>query len=126
MKCYCKRCGRELEVDKLNIDDESPSANCPDCGSFVMTETEHEAILYAEKTGVYEYDVNEDGWFEYWSFFPGEGFRFVQYNLWTGEEHRDGFIPWKKEDDIPVPMFLKEMDPKNPGSWATKYNYNCG
>lgn len=80
---------------------------------------EHEALIYAEKIGICEYVVNED-WIEYWSFFPGEGFRFVQRNLITGEENRDGLIPWDKNCGRPRPKFLI-----NERGW-TIYNYICG
>lgn len=119
----CKHCGGEFKLE--DIDPNMSRVACPLCGEYLMAEIEHQAICYAEKIGVYEYEINEDGWFEYWSFFPGEGFRFVQHNLNTGEERRDGFIPWNKDDGIPVPMFLQEPIP-NTMSWATKYNYNVG
>lgn len=121
----CNNCGRELKITDLIIEPDNPIAKCP-CGEPVMTEIEHKAICHAEKIGVYEYAVNDDGWFEYWSFFPGEGFRFIQHNLNDGEERRDGFIPWNKEDGIPVPMFLKEYDQNNTDIWWCKYNYNVG
>lgn len=73
----------------------------------------------AEQIGVYEYKVNGK-FMEYWSFFSGEGFRFIQFNLLTGEERREGFIPWRREDGIPVPAFLKSA------SGTTLYNYNVG
>ena len=78
------------------------------------------ALFHAEKIGITEYVLNDD-WMEYWSFFPGEGFRFIRYNVQDGTEYRDGFIPWNgKNDNRPVPAFLKTED------GATLYNYNCG
>lgn len=124
MKRKCQFCGTEVEITEDMLGDSK--IDCPECGHYICAEIEAQAILYAEKTGVSEYEVNEDGWFEYWSFFPGEGFRFVQHNLNTGEERRDGFIPWQKDDGIPVPSFLREFDPNNDALWWCKYNYNIG
>ena len=123
MKRRCQRCGAEVEISEDMLGESR--IDCPECGHYICAEIEAQAVLYAEKTGIIEYEVNDDGWFEYWSFFPGEGFRFVQHNLNDGEEHRDGFIPWQKEDGIPVPSFLKEYNGKRK-MWWTKYNYNVG
>ena len=122
MKKTCNFCGAEIDLHEVVPD--MSHVDCPKCGSYLMAEIEHQAICYAEKIGVYEYDVNEDGWMEYWSFFPGEGFRFVQHNLNDGEEKRDGFIPWDK--GMPIPMFLREFNPDGPLMWKTHYNYNVG
>jgi len=123
MKRKCQNCGAEIEITEDMLGESK--IDCPECGHYICAEIEAQAVLYAEKTGITEYEVNDDGWFEYWSFFPGEGFRFIQHNLNDGEEHRDGFIPWKKEDGIPVPSFLKEYNGKQ-RMWWTKYNYNVG
>lgn len=90
-----------------------------------MSGYEHKALCYAEQIGVIEYSVNGK-WIEYWSFFPGEGFRFIQRNLDTGEENREGFIPWTLESGRPLPEFLKETDPNNDAVWWCRYNYNVG
>lgn len=90
-----------------------------------MNYYEQKALLYCEDKGISEYLVNGE-WLEYWSFFPGEGFRFIRRNLDTNEEVRDGFIPWDKRDGRPVPAFLKEVDANNEALWWCKYNYNIG
>lgn len=120
----CNHCGAEIELS--NVEPDMCHVDCPKCGGYLMAEIEHQALLYAEKVGIYEYSVNEDGWLEYWSFFPGEGFRFVQHNLNTNEEIREGFIPWDKRDGRPIPMFLREWNPEGPLNWKTHYNYNVG
>lgn len=117
MKKICIHCGAEIEL--TDVEPEMSHVKCPHCGGYLMSEIEHQALCYAEKIGVYEYAVNEDGWMEYWSYFSGEGYRFIRHNLNDGEERRDVLIP----DDLPTPMFLKEF--KN-GRWVTFYNYNCG
>ena len=119
----CQNCGAEIEIKEDMLGESK--IDCPECWHYICAEIEAQAVLYAEKTGITEYEVNDDGWFEYWSFFPNEGFRFIQHNLNDGEEHRDGFIPWQREDGIPVPSFLKEYDGKR-RMWWTKYNYNVG
>jgi len=124
MKRKCQNCGTEVEITDEMLGESK--IECPECGHYICAEIEAQAVLHAEKIGVYEYEINEDGWMEYWSFFPGEGFRFIQHNLNTGEERRDGFIPWRKEDGLPVPSFLKEFQDGNPAVWWTKYNYNVG
>ena len=124
MKRKCQNCGCDVEIAEEMFGESK--IDCPKCGQYICAEIEAQALLYAENTGITEYEVNEDGWFEYWSFFPGEGFRFVQHNLNTGEECRDGFIPWQRECGIPVPSFLKEFDPNNDALWWCKYNYNVG
>jgi len=85
-----------------------------------MSENERLALFHAEKIGVYEYKLNGD-WMEYWSYFPGEGFRFIQYNVQDGMEYRDGFIPWDlQRDRRPIPAFLISEH------GGTLYNYNIG
>lgn len=120
----CDHCGTEIDLHE--VEPGMSHVDCPKCGEYLMSEIEHQAICHAEKIGVYEYAVNEDGWMEYWSFFPGEGFRFIQHNLNTGEEKRDGFIPWDKNEGMPIPMFLREWNPEGPLNWKTHYNYNVG
>lgn len=124
MKRKCQFCGAEIEITEEMLGESK--IDCPECGHYICAEIEAQALLYAEKIGIYEYSVNEDGWLEYWSFFPGEGFRFIQHNLNTGEEHRDGFIPWDKNSEIPIPMFLREWNPEGPLNWRTHYNYGVG
>ena len=118
MNYTCKKCGAVIDLGEVEPD--MSHVECPHCGGYLMAEIEHQALIYAEKIGVYQYNVNTDGWFEYWSFFPGEGFRFIQHNLNDGEERRDGFIPWTNDDGIPVPMFLIGEH------GGTLYNYNVG
>lgn len=118
MKRKCQNCGAVVEITEGLLGDSK--IDCPECGHYIMAEIEAQALLHAENVGIYEYAVNDDGIMEYWSFFPGEGFRFIQHNLNTGEEQREGFIPWQREDGLPVPMFLKS---ENGGCL---YNYNVG
>ena len=73
----------------------------------------HEALIHAEYIGVSEYRV--DGtMMTYWSLFD-EGFWFITYDLFMGEETRELRIPWRGKDKIPE--FLKTE------TGATLYNY---
>ena len=125
IKFKCEFCGNESTAFDMDMDERDIPAYCPHCGKRQWKDREEYGRLVAEHIGVYEFVVNGN-WLEYWSFYPGEGFRFVQFDLTTGEENRDGFIPWKKEDGIPVPSFLKEVDANNEALWWCKYNYNIG
>ena len=119
MTCKCKFCGAEVDFAEMILDEHDAPKYCPHCERSAWEDMTHPALLYAEAKGVYEYKVNGE-WVEYWSFFSGEGFRFVQHNLITGEEFRDGFIPWTMHDGKPLPRFLYG---ENGGAL---YNYNCG
>ena len=59
----------------------------------------HEALIHAEYIGVCEYRVNGT-MMEYWSLYD-EGFWFITYDLFMGEETRDLRIPWRKGAKIP-------------------------
>jgi len=118
MKCKCKWCGKISDSEELEMNGRDIPTYCPEClrSAWDMTQP---ALIYAEAKGIYEYKVN--GMFiEYWSFFSGEGFRFIRHHLITGEENRDVLIPWTPQDDIPVPAFLKGEH------GGTLYNYNVG
>ncbi len=118
MICKCKYCGRESDAAELDFDQHDRPAYCPECTRNCWDMT-HPALVYAEHHGIYEYEVN-GLWIEYWSFFNGEGFRFIRHHLITGEENRDVLIPWTSQDGYPVPKFLMS---ENGGC---RYNYNCG
>ena len=80
----------------------------------------HEALVYAENIGVYEYKVNGKV-MEYWSFFGrGEGWYFIRHDL---EQNKDIFrganIPWDYSMEQPIPAFLR-------GPEGTTYNYMEG
>ena len=77
------------------------------------------ALKYAEKHGIYEYNVNKN-YMEYWSLYE-EGFYFFRVNLNTEGRLLVCHLEWHKEDEIPVPAFLMDEVTK-----ATKYNYFCG
>jgi len=78
---------------------------------------EEKALKYAEKIGVYEYNVNKR-FMEYWSFYGSEGWYFVVYDLDKEKEvFRGANIPFR---DGVVPRFLLTDD------GATKYNYMTG
>ena len=79
----------------------------------------HEALVYAEKIGVYEYKVNGQ-YMEYWSFYgQGEGWYFVRYDLEAGKEvFRGANIPWDDKAGIPAFLLTEEG--------ATLYNYMEG
>lgn len=114
MKRKCQFCGAEVEIAEEMLGDSK--IDCPECGHYIMAEIEAQALLHAEKIGVYEYDINEDGWMEYWSLYS-DGFYFIRYNLNDGTEQRNGVIPW---NGGPVPAFLIG---ENGG---TLYNYFVG
>ena len=73
-----------------------------------------EALKYAEKIGVYEYQVNGPI-MEYWTFYGREeGWYFVRYDLENKKTVFSGAnIPWQGD----IPMFLKT------DSGVPKYNY---
>lgn len=119
MICKCKYCGQESDSEELVLNEHDAPTYCPHCDRSAWENLDHPALIYAERHGIYEYRVN-GFWIEYWSFFPGEGFRFIQHHLITGEENRDALIPWDNMCDRPVPAFLKS---ENGGCL---YNYNCG
>lgn len=118
MKCKCKFCGRESDSDELILNEHDVPTYCPHCERSAW-DMSRPALIYAERYGIYEYKVN-GMWIEYWSFFSGEGFRFIRHHLLTGEENRDVLIPWTAQDDMPVPAFLRS---ENGGCL---YNYNVG
>ena len=76
------------------------------------------AISYAEQLGIYEFKVNEN-YLEYWSLYI-DGFHFSRVNLDTFINVEVCVLPWKQEDNIPVPAFLKNEH------GATLYNYMIG
>lgn len=77
------------------------------------------ALRYAERHGVYEYKVNQK-YMEYWSLYD-RGFYFYRIDLDTEERTEVCHLPWKKEDEYPVPAFLlTEVE------GYTKYNYFKG
>lgn len=76
------------------------------------------ALRYAETHGIYEYKVNKN-YMEYWSLYE-EGFYFYRVNLDTNGRLQVCHLPWTKEDDIPVPAFLKTAE------GYTLYNYFKG
>ena len=76
------------------------------------------ALCYAEKHGIYEYDVNGK-YMEYWSMYD-EGFYFFRVNLDTDGRLLVCHLEWHKEDEIPIPAFLTTED------GATRYNYLVG
>lgn len=114
VKYKCKFCGREFEAKDMDVNQSDIPAYCPHCGKVMWDDMNQYAILVAEHLGIYEFDVNGD-WIEYWSFFSGEGFVFVQYDMVTGREFRDGFIPITFGTERPMPKFL-----------GHHYNYRCG
>ena len=118
VKCKCNVCGKISDADDLDLDSTDSPAYCPNCESsdFDMTEC---ALRYAEAHGIYQYYVN-NLWIEYWSFFKGEGFRFVRHHLLTCDENRETFIPWTPFDNEPIPKFLISED------GGRLYNYNVG
>jgi len=118
MKAKCLWCGAEVDVEKMDLDEHDSHAYCPHCERSAWDASKI-AQMYAEKNGIYEYKSN-GLWIEYWSFFTGEGFRFIRHNLVTDEENRDVLIQWEPTGHYPVPAFLK-----GPNGGAL-YNYNCG
>lgn len=79
---------------------------------------QHDALVYAERIGVYEYKVNGK-YMEYWSFYGEEGWYFVRYDLEAAKEtFRGANIPW--EPDEKIPAFLLTSD------GGTLYNYMEG
>ena len=83
-----------------------------------MEDYKQKALCYAEKHGIYEYDVNGK-YMEYWSMYD-EGFYFWRVNLDTNGRSLVCHLEWHKEDGIPIPAFLTTED------GATKYNYFVG
>lgn len=81
-------------------------------------EYEKKALAYAERIGIYEYQVN-GRFLEYWAFFgKSEGWYFVRYDLDAEREvFRGANIPWCM--DAESPTFLKSEA-------GTKYNYMVG
>lgn len=78
------------------------------------------ALKRAEEIGVIEYAVNGN-LMEYWSFFEGEGWYFIRYDLDAKMEvFRGANIPFHKTFPKPIPAFLMS---KNGGCL---YNYNVG
>lgn len=80
---------------------------------------QHEALVYAEKIGVYEYKVN-GRFIEYWTFYgQDEGWYFVRYDMKAGKEvFRGANIPW--DPDAEIPDFLLS------DNGAPLYNYMEG
>ena len=118
MKAKCKFCGAEVEIEEMDLDEHDSPTYCPHCERRAWDASKI-ALIYAENIGVSEYKVN-GLWIEYWSFFPGEGFRFIRHNLASGEENRDVLIPWEPTGVYPVPAFLKGEH------GGTLYNYCIG
>ena len=83
-----------------------------------MEDYKQKALCYAEKHGIYEYDVNGK-YMEYWSMYD-EGFYFFRVNIDTEDRRLEAIISWHKEDEIPIPAFLTTED------GATRYNYLVG
>lgn len=79
---------------------------------------EKKALAYAERIGIYEYQVN-GRFLEYWAFFgKSEGWYFVRYDLDAESEvFRGANIPWC--EDAEPPAFLMSET-------GTKYNYMVG
>lgn len=73
------------------------------------------ALRYAETHGIYEYKVNKN-YMEYWSLYE-DGFSFYRVDLNTNGRIQVCHLPWTKEDDIPIPAFLKTAE------GYTLYNY---
>ena len=118
MKCKCKFCGRVSDAEELELNEQDIPTYCPECERSAWDMSEP-ALQYAENRGIYEYKVN-GMWIEYWSFFSGEGFRFIRRHLLTGDENRDVLIPWDRQCGYPVPAFLKSK------TGGCLYNYNVG
>lgn len=118
VKYKCGFCGEEVTADQMDRNQQDIPAYCPFCEKVAWKDKDQYAVLVAEEKGIYEYDRNGD-WLEYWSYFSGEGYRFIQYDMLTGNEFRDGFIPIPAADTFvdgrPIPKFLRGH-----------YNYNCG
>lgn len=118
VKYKCGFCGEEVTADQMDRNQQDIPAYCPFCEKVAWKDKDQYAVLVAEEKGIYEYDRNGD-WLEYWSYFGGEGYRFIQYDMLTGNEFRDGFIPIPAADTFvdgrPIPKFLRGH-----------YNYNCG
>ena len=119
MNVTCKFCGKTFDVEQLDSDEFDAPRWCPECGKDDWKDMSEEALRYAESIGVYEYEV-QGQYMEYWSFFTGEGFRFIRRNLITDEEDRETLIPWTPDCCWPTPRFLRTE------YGATRYNYNVG
>jgi hypothetical protein len=118
MKVICKYCGKEAEIEELELDENDRPRWCPECERDDWYDMREAALIYAEKICISEYQV-QGQWLEYWTVIPGEGFQFVRVNLITNEEFRDGIVFWKSTEQFPVPLFLKKTD------GGVIYNY-CG
>ena len=112
----CAHCGNEASAFDMDLDERDIPAYCPVCGKRNWMDKKQYSILVCEKIGVYEFKLNGD-WLEYWTLYE-DGFRFVRFNLVTGEENRDTLINWSPLD--PVPSFLLNEN------GATLYNYFVG
>ena len=78
------------------------------------------ALRRADEKGIIEYTVNGN-LMEYWSFYDGEGWYFVRYDLDREEEvFRGANIPFRPSLKIPIPAFLRAP------SGGLLYNYNIG
>ena len=119
MKVTCGYCGQTFDANDLSLDEHDEPRWCPNCDHDCWIDMNDEALKYAESIGIYEYEVQRQ-YIEYWSFFKGEGFRFVRRNLISGVEDRGTLIPWTMADPYPVPKFLRTE------GGATLYNYNVG
>lgn len=81
---------------------------------------EEKALNRAEEFGIVEYEVNGN-LMEYWSFYDGEGWYFVRYDLdMKVEVFRGANIPFYNSLGTPIPAFL--VSPRG----GLLYNYNIG
>ena len=119
----CSTCTCYFEVlktrkDDPGDDDKDDAGNGDDEDDAEEAEKSwvEDAIRYSESIGVYEFDVNGH-FMEYWTFYGGEGWYFVRYDLKAGKEvFRGAKIP----DTSLTPKFLLTED------GAAKYNYMEG
>lgn len=104
------------KIDQVLREDGDVQEIAEVCGWDLGTDYENKAIRHAEKIGVYEFKVHGNV-MEYLSFFSGEGWYYIIYDLDEEKEtYRELAFPWNGF----TPYWLKTE------TGADRYNYCVG